>query len=417
MLMQGNISLVPRAMKAIEVMQKAGWRVDIVMANRHPRWKQLDEGILQQLNVKYTYLPLRRQDSLLKWTLSSVLNKSAEIIASVISGDTLDPLASNKVNSLYKLWYNLSSQGEYDLVYGFNSVLWPAARLAQKLGVKFAFDMEDYHPLENIYHRNKAREIARRERLLVKWLPKAAFVSYAAPMIQQKTEELLRANGVTPPPAKTINNTFLASDFPLHNIHNINNINNIHNIPAPLRLVWFSQTISFERGLEQLLPALEQYGRRVRLTLIGNLDPKFYDEFLSPYSSYIEILPAMPQPELHRRLSSFDVGLAIEQTGLFKDNGNKELVLSNKIFAYLLSGLYILATDTPAQREFVTSHPACGQVCGQSSEAMTAAIGNILDNIDAIRAAAPTRHAAAIPCGWESEKGKLLSLLTNLEAK
>ena len=73
--------------------------------------------------------------------------------------------------------------------------------------------MEDYHPLENIYHADKESEIRRRERLLTDLLPKAAFVTYAAPMIKAKSDELLSVNGVTTKYSEVINNTFNASDF------------------------------------------------------------------------------------------------------------------------------------------------------------------------------------------------------------
>lgn len=58
-------------------------------------------------------------------------------------------------------------------------------------------------------------------------------------------------------------------------------------------------------------------------------------------------------------LADYDEGLAIE---VESNDYNRQICLTNKIFSYLQSGLYILATNTPAQEQFMTSHHKNGMM-------------------------------------------------------
>lgn len=400
-LMQGNISLVPRARKAIETIILTGWDVDIVMINRHPKWRNLDYPILRALKAHFTYLSIRKDDVFFDWIISSIIAKATILLARFSHNIKLNAYASSKVNLIYDLFKNRYLIGrKYDFVWGFNSILFPSFHIAKKLNVPFAFDMEDYHPLENIYHANKEEEIKRRKRLLVELLPKAEFVTYASPMIKAQSDQLLAFNGVTTKHGEVINNTFNSSDFKF-----------IPCAEQKVQFVWFSQTVSYERGLEQILPALRHYADKIHLTIIGNLDQKFYDEILKPYDDIITIKPAMSQSELHNELCKYDIGLAIEQSDQKNDNGNRALCLTNKIFSYLLSGLYIVASDTPAQVEFMQNHQEHGIAVGQTTKDFIPIINMIIDNINPIRENKTGRYETAKIFGWENEQQKLQSLL------
>ena len=78
----------------------------------------------------------------------------------------------------------------------------------------------------------------------------------------------------------------------------------------------------------------------------------------------------MAQSVLHIELGRYDIGLSTEQSHQANDNGIEIYALQNKIFSYLLAGLYIFATNTPAQNEFIESHLGSGTVSGQSTDEM-----------------------------------------------
>lgn len=122
----------------------------------------------------------------------------------------------------------------------------------------------------------------------------------------------------------------------------------------------------------------------------------------------------MAQSDLHIELGRYDIGLSTEQSHQANDNGNRDLCLTNKIFSYLLAGLYIFATNTPAQNEFIESHLGSGTVSGQSTDEMLPVIKKIIDSIDSIRQEKSVRFENARKYGWEAEQNKLTELIRSL---
>jgi hypothetical protein len=169
-------------------------------------------------------------------------------------------------------------------------------------------------------------------------------------------------------------------------------------------LVWFSQNIAAGRGLELVLPVLYQFKEHVQLNLVGNLYPQFYNDFLVQYADILKITEPMPQAGLNKYICGFDIGLAIEQKA---SDFNRDICLTNKIFAYAQAGLYILATNTSAQTFFMEEHAGLGVVSGQSTIEMEKTIRNLLTNIETIRKEKKNRFEYAKKLGWESESQKL----------
>ena len=60
----------------------------------------------------------------------------------------------------------------------------------------------------------------------------------------------------------------------------------------------------------------------------------------------------MKQEALHDFLNQMDIGLALENTAA---DHNRNICLTNKILAYAQAGLYIFATDTYGQSQFLNS--------------------------------------------------------------
>lgn len=399
LLLSGNISTTPRAKKFIETAISQGWEIDLYMLNRGDKWFANDKLYLSSTNVTGHYLPFSRKESIYTWLIAGLMKEIGDFFT--FSSSLLQALATSKANVPYILKTSKIRNRGYSLVMGFSQMIYPAKALAQKFNVPFAFDMEDYHPWENIYHLNRQREITRRNRFYCSLLPQAAFVTFASPLIKQKTEELLKQANKKLVCGKVVNNTFNSSDFEMKSVSN-----------EKVQLVWFSQTVSYGRGLEQILPALAEFSDKVHLTVIGNMNQSFYDRVLQPYSSFVTVKGVMTEQKLHGELCHYDVGLAIEQACNDNVNDNRSLVLTNKIFAYLLAGCYILATETPAQSEFIKhEHSNHGMVCGQNTDDMVLAVSSIIDNIDTIRKEKPMRFEAAKASAWEIEEKKIINLL------
>ena len=131
----------------------------------------------------------------------------------------------------------------------------------------------------------------------------------------------------------------------------------------PLRLIWFSQNITDGRGLDLILDNFDRFKDQISLTLVGNMNPSYFEERIA--GKAVEIISPLPQIELHRMLADYDIGLLLEKSNV---DLNKDICLANKLFAYIQSGLYVLATDTLGHKEFFDQYPQLGSLTAQNSE-------------------------------------------------
>lgn len=494
-ILSGNISTTPRALKAI-LLAKEHYQFDLVIVNRGGSWLEKDKEIEKKHNLNVAYLNLGRKP-FFNWLMATFVQILSKYAWFLINPNIYTAAnASNK--SSIVLWQYLKSKNYsgYSVIFGYSSgSLYPAFKLSQKWRIPFIFDVEDYHPGEFIRH-DAQNEKARREFLMKTLLPKATAITSASPLIGEYTLNLIGGH----PNHTVILNSFPKSEFTLPT--HIPLCGTPLRFDSQLKLVWFSQKISFGRGLEQLFEALatlthEQnlqepslrhqpqtsnfelptsniepipfHGTPLRcetsnqnpipyilspktyplnpipyplkpipyilnpktynlnLTLIGDLDPKFNQQIIEPFLAQLEtlkqvvlhpsfslrssvslkIMSPMTQSALHAELANHDVGLALE----FSDTDlNRQLCLTNKILAYAQAGLYILATNTPAQSAFMAQQPHRGVVCGQTPEAMATTLSQIIENSHQIKQQAPERFEKGKDLAWEKEREKLQAI-------
>ncbi|WP_430934763.1 hypothetical protein [Saccharicrinis sp. 156] len=281
--------------------------------------------------------------------------------------------------------------------------------MAIKRDIPFIYDIEDYDPGIYVPEAGKHYKSCT-EFLLKKCAPSASALTSASPLIGEYSLKLIGDH----PNHQVILNSFPSTEFSLANSHKP-----IAGSTGVLRLVWFSQTISFGRGLEQLFEALNQLNelttQQLIITLIGNMDPEFEKQIVQTFQSQISnltsqisllIKPPLSQPELHAELAHHDIGLALEP-GKDLNNG---LAISNKIIAYAQAGLCILATDTPAQKQFMQEHPDLGTVCGQDKEGIVKGIAAMLEATNKINTDKLDRFKKGKELAWEKESSKLVEI-------
>ncbi len=277
---------------------------------------------------------------------------------------------------------------KFDLVIAHNpGSFYPALAFAQKNKIPFGIDLEDYHPGET----NDKKAIQQSKNLNKAVLPKANYITVASPLILEYSESDLEKSLIN---KHVIFNYFPSAQFIIPQTQN----------SEKLKLVWFSQNISYNRGLEQLIPAIKE-NDKIELHLFGNCDESFRKEWLSGLPG-IEFHGPLPQSELHGQLSRFDIGLAVEPA---KDLNN-ELAVSNKILAYFQSGLYILASDTRAQQRFINEHPEHGMITSLDFENLHQSIQKLVDQKQFLRECSEERFKNARSYNWENESKKLLKI-------
>lgn len=268
--------------------------------------------------------------------------------------------------------------------------LYPAFWFAKKCDIDFAFDVEDYHPWEST-EGNSDYEVARRETILKQILPHAKYTTAAAPLITRQVKSLVPV--INP---QTIYNSFPKNEF----------VRPATPAGKKMKLVWFSQNINAGRGLEIILDAWKNLEQDFELTLIGKPDEQFYNQHISRHPGIV-LKPPMAQALLHQYLAEFDIGLAID---VDSNDKNRQLVITNKILAYYQAGLYIVATDTPAQQQFVQDHPLHASVIRQDVANAVSSLLKIAASKEDIRQSAQARFEAAAAFNWENESARLVKI-------
>ena len=246
----------------------------------------------------------------------------------------------------------------YDWVIAHNpAAFYPAFVAAKRMNSCLGIDIEDYHPGET--HDPKASAIMKR--LMQYVLPHADYCSYAAPLIAaevQKDIPGMRNQQLT------ILNGFDGNEFAEPKVVSGT---------SPLRLVWFSQNIDFNRGLEEVIPAVNQLYPLAELHLVGSLKEKFASVHLQNRKGIVIHAP-MSQKELHYFLSTCELGLAVD----VPTDRNRELALTNKIIAFAQAGLPVLTYPVHAQLSFLKEYDFDFYV----SENNQSSISNVLQTLD-----------------------------------
>lgn len=335
-----NLATNPRLVKEIELALAKGYRVTALVCSFHNWSYELNETVKLNLEGKIHLIEaVADRSSFITWVASTLLQKFQQLKKKLgFSGAAVlsDVLIKR---SILLRWELKKLKKEYQLVIAHNpGAFEPTASFAKKYGIPLGIDVEDYHPGET----TNPKQIQLIRLLLQQVLPKAVYISVAAPLILDAIQQDC---------GQQLHNTFTVLNY----FNKEEFAEPEATTDKPLQCVWFSQNISFNRGLENLLPIFKDKEIVAQLHLFGNLDSFFGKQWIQDADKVI-LHPPLPQQELHNQLKNFDVGLAIEPG---KDLNN-QLAVSNKLLSYYQAGLYILATNTPAQQQFMQTHPAHG---------------------------------------------------------
>ena len=378
----------PRLVKEIELALKNNYAVTVLCCAFDNSTKNNNDKIKLWLapQINYYEIPGSRWP-LIPWLMSAVIAALSKISLRLKSSN-LFWLSVHSNKRSWLLLQNLEKIKEkIDLVVAHNAgSFYPAELFAKNNNIPFGIDLEDYHPGET----NNSKEAAYAKSVLKNSLPKAVYISAASPLI---LEYSIRDAGALNCAPVVVQNYFPSAEF----------IFPAEKEEDKLQLVWFSQHISYNRGLEQVLPIIKNNAHAV-LHLFGNCNEQFKKEWLADTTN-IFIHPALPQQELHKGLCRFDIGFAIEPG---KDLNN-ELAISNKMLAYFQAGLYIVASNTKAQSKFITTHPEHGRVTDLHSADLNVLFEQLFQQKNEIRKQAVQRFDAARKECWETEAGKLVT--------
>ncbi len=389
-----NLATNPRLVKEINMALQNNFKAEIICF-KFSNWSaDLDEELredFQKQGVTIHSISAGKKP-FFPWLISVIKEKKARACSRIIplKPKTLADAVSRRNSLLLK---HLTEVETPDLVIGHNpGALYPAYVAGRKFNCRTGFDIEDYHPGEG--NDSQMQNLTRQ--LIQKVLPGMDYASFASPLIMAKV-----VNDGLSKPARLLPvlNYFPASEFEPP----------CDPVTGPVKMVWFSQNISRGRGLELILPLIKKLNGILELHLFGNPDNAFYEDELKNIGN-IFVHPPLSQKDLHKRLSSFDVGLALEPA---KDLNNK-IAVSNKILAYLQSGLFVLATNTPAQETLLASLPGHGVCFDYQINNIEIFINEIISVIENIRSKRKWRYQNFCTKNWENESLPLLQEWNNL---
>lgn len=384
-----NLSTNPRLKKEIEYAISRKFSI-ILLAFKLNNWSdQFDQYTLSDKRVHAIYLSASRRP-FLPWFSATLVHYLCKFLWPLFRNHNKVLAFAHHKRSFQLIQILRKIKHPVDLVISHNlGALYPAWWYSRSRGIPFNFDVEDYYPGERIDTKD-SREISVRKILMRRMMPAASFITYAAPLIGEK---ILNEFGLETKRLILVNNSFPKAEF--KSKFNIGESSRI-------KLVWFSQKIGFHRGLESVIRELSRRREKFSMTLIGWMDPVFYREYIESNQEFISCLDPLPQKELHRRLGEFDVGLAVENPSA---DINRDICLTNKIWAYYLSGLYIIATNTRAQCIFMERRKDHGRIISENKYYETFIF--IQTHIDKIRTNKQHRQQIAIKESFDTEQIKL----------
>lgn len=384
-----NLACNPRCLKEVELAYELGYDVTVFAFDMANWTRAVEKQIKERLpKLKYYSLQTSRKP-FFTWLSNSLQAKFAGVIYRLGLRTTFLSAVVTDKRTLTLLSALRKSKPIGNIIIGHNpGAFYPAWWLSKKTGIPFAIDIEDYHPGEN--NGSVGKEAV--TKLMNAILPHAEYVSFAAPMIKDATLLQFKEQKLPKPPF-VINNVFSFKEFSKPEVSG-------NGQTDKLKLVWFSQFISFYRGLDEILPLLDLYKERMELTLIGNLDLNFKSAVLDKYN-FIIVKEPIIQQDLHACLGQYDIGLALESN---KSDDNRKICLTNKIWAYLQAGLCIWANNTPAQVQFASEFPKHTSIIDMDKkETVTKLIHETLNKLSQIREGKISRWEINHRISWEAE--------------
>lgn len=391
----GNLASNPRVLKEADALHGAGYDVTVIVCDYNEVLRQADDVIEAAVPWKVVRVP-RSFDEGLTARAATALAQALSALGVAVPVGVAARSARTPVAALMRRAREVPA----DLYIAHYVAALPAAAVAaRRHGALLGFDAEDFHSGEGTGAPGDAfrmRMIGIVERAT---LPSCTHVTAAAPLIGKA---YAKRYGIAEP--ATVLNVFPLSMAPPPPKASRAEEG------APLRAYWFSQTIGPDRGLQAFIQAMAQTKARVTLDIRGSNRWGHGDALLALAASLgigesVKLLPMAPPGEMVRLAAEYDVGLSLET----EVSENRRICLTNKIFTYLLAGVPVVMSDTPAQKLLAADLGLSARLCSLGDPAGLAA------TLDALASPAVLAESSAIAWrlgreryNWDREQDVLL---------
>lgn len=392
----GQPSLNPRLVKEADSLCAAGYQVKVLYQYWNSWGTAMDELLLPAKKWQSVRVGGDPKQECLTYFFSRMIHKVA--LFGYTCGISFFAKYALARSSFFLI--RATKKHKADLYIAHNLAALPAAVFAaEKYKSKCGFDAEDFHRQETTDDL-KSVDLQLKSSIENIFILKLNYMSVASLLTGEAYNQLYKNR-----PACILNVFPKTQKFTKINVN------------QTLKLVWFSQYIGFGRGLETVFNALSQLTKLdFELHLIGFLSAEM-EKFMQSSSfptaiiSKITIHAPLPPDQLLSFISRFDIGLATE----ISQPLNRDICLSNKIFSYIQAGLAVLASDTTAQKQLVSTWPQIGKLYDKNSiENLTACIKDFYADRELLSSCKKDAfELGQTTLNWETESIKFLSLIEN----
>jgi glycosyltransferase involved in cell wall biosynthesis len=335
-----HLSRNPRLVKEIEAFCRI-YELDVIYFRYYKHFQLFDE----QIERKYPSVKFHP----FQWTSRYKSGRLKGIIISKIcrAVSRWFQIQICPEQQIFPGYYSLLKKAtslEAHLYYGHNpGTLAVAVNAGKKNKALSGFDAEDFH-------RGEHHEVSKEKALIVqledKYLPRLDFFITSSPLIEKAYRKIY----------PTIRSEYVLNVFPKKKSSpNINRPSN------SLRLIWFSQLVGRDRGIQDIILGINKFETvNIHFSIVGEVsdtDKSYFKKLKNSRDSFsIDFRGFLSPDVLDDLIPNYDIGIASE----VGHTENNRYALSNKIFTYLRSGIAVLCSDTPAQKTFIDTYPSAG---------------------------------------------------------
>jgi glycosyltransferase involved in cell wall biosynthesis len=392
----GQPTLNPRLVKEADALTQAGYEVTVLYQYWNEWATIMDRELLETKNwnaIRVGGSPVKQKST---YWLTRFGHKVSNHLAHFFG---VAPFADAAIGRCALILSSSAKKQKADLYIAHNLAALPAAvKAARKNNAKVGFDAEDFHRAE-LVNDPKHFDFRLKKFIEDKYFQQIDYLTTSSPGISALYQTLFKK--LDP---KTILNVFNRQQEGI--------------MPRPLdnklKMIWFSQTIGPNRGLEDIIAVLK-FSDQFELHLLGNIDEgqrRFFDDLCSRHQvakGQIFFHRPIPSSQIAGFCSQFNLGLALEPGFSI----NNESALSNKIFTYLQAGLAVVASDTTAQALFMKEFPGLGEVYQRGNlDMLVKILKDYLARPDLLLQQQQQAYAyAQNELSWDMEKEKFISIV------
>jgi len=452
-----HISYNPRVLKEADALDAGGYDVTVVTINNSMDQRRFDEEIMQTRKWRLKTVNFRKEKGgeRRRWVYLSVKQRFFILLSRMTLRSGIAERAAEKA---YDGLRNLATKEKADFYLVHHAEALGAGYYAARHNkAVFGFDAEDFHTgMSESASPNESAGSNESTGPNKSAGPGAGSGKSAGPMPSDRITEYLERKFLPHCRYMTAASKGIAAaysdKYKIDRPGVILNVFPTEDLPvrppgSTVKFYWYSQVIGPNRGLELLMAAAGQVvatkGQLVdtagqpgrtpvpfEIHLRGQLQSEKFGAALRALAdeagigSSLFIHPPILADQLIRDGNNFDVGLALE----LPVSINRNICVTNKVFAYLMARLAIIGTDTDGQKDIFSHFPQAVSICrADDAEDLAAAMRSYLTGSDKLtggdqltgggkllQAKQAASDAAEKYFNWETESGKLLQGVNQL---